>query len=216
MTAITLNQDQRLFMLDSGDGFSCLGFDVVFKRLRQYAEMLGLAEPKYAEIGTKNQLEQYLKAEQAYISTKPTETLFDPGTPVAVRAYLEAYRRAGGSVRLFLGDPATGRDWLEENDVYGTIGRSMGPIKVPLLIEKGECGGGAILTANILRIVDGRSRKEVYRHASYQEPRFKLVATNIRTHPIGVQVDGKPHARFKTSAQADNWIAFMRGERMKP
>ena len=60
-------------------------------------------------------------------------------------------------VRLFLGDPETGRDWGEENDVTGYVGRSTGPSKVPLLLAtRRSMGGGAILVDCVLRmLVDG-------------------------------------------------------------
>ena len=56
-------------------------------------------------------------------------------------------------LHISLGDTATGLDWLEENDVCGYVGRSMGPIKVPLLIaNRRSLGGGAILDHCIVRI----------------------------------------------------------------
>ena len=52
-------------------------------------------------------------------------------------------------VRISLGetaDPNIGFDWLEEFESYGYIGRSMGPIKVPLLVANTRSlGGGSIL-----------------------------------------------------------------------
>jgi hypothetical protein len=214
MSTVTINESQRLFVIPSGGGYSCLGFDVVFKRLRQYAEMLGLAQPYPTEVGKMEQYQQYLQAERAYIASNPTETLYDPETPVKVRALLEAYRKSGDRVRLYLGDPRTGRAWLEEHDVLGRIDRSMGPIKVPLLVEAGEHGGGAILTECIVRILDARSKAEVYRHPTYHEPELALRRCTQKTHPYEVLADGAVHARFKTQAKAQAWVDFMQGRRM--
>jgi hypothetical protein len=215
MSTITINASQRLFVLPSGRGLSCLGFDVTFKRLRQFAELLGLATPKEADIGTLAQYHQYEEAQRAYIATKPTATLFEPGTPLKVQALLESYRQAGDRVRLFFGDTETGRDWLEEYDVLGTVGRSMGPLRVPLLIARArDNGGGAISTACILRMVDSRSKVEVYRHPSYQAPEFKLQPSTQKGYSSAVAVNGSVHANFKSAAKAEKWIAFMQGTRM--
>lgn len=129
MSAVTLNAEQRLFVLPQSGGYSCLGFDVVFKRLVQFAKLLGRALPNPEGIGKLEQYQEYRLAEKAYIATNPKETLYDPDTPLAVQSCLESYRKSRAPVRLFFGNPDTGKEWLEENDVYGTIGRSMGPSK---------------------------------------------------------------------------------------
>ena len=52
--------------------------------------------------------------------------------------------KAAGSLLMEepLGAKVLGRDWLEEYDTCGYIGRSTGSIKVPLLIhDKRSCGG---------------------------------------------------------------------------
>ncbi|KWT98083.1 MULTISPECIES: hypothetical protein [unclassified Variovorax] len=217
MSTITINASQRLFVLPSGRGFSCLGFDVTFKRLRQFASLLGLASPNEADIGTLAQYQLYEAAQSAYIATKPTTTLFDPDTPVKVQAVLEAYRQHGGRLRLFMGDALTGRDWLEEHDVIGTVGRSMGPIRAPLLISRRNShGGGAILTACIVRIIDVASKQELYRHPAYRVPNLVRHASKEPGYAASVSVDGELQASFKSDAKADKWIAFMQGHRMTP
>lgn len=214
MSNMTINADQRLFVLRSGDGFSCLGFDVVFKRLKQYAQLLRRPLPEPADIGTPAQYQQYLEAESAYIATRPTQTFFDADTPLVVQALLEAYRKSGAPVRVFLGDAQTGRDWMEEHDVVGTIGRSMGPIKIPLLVPKGEDGGCGLLTANIVRLVDIGSLREVYRHPSYHLPDFNIVPeTQEKGFVEAVVVRGAVHARFRKAGQAAKWVQFMQGQR---
>ena len=215
MSTVTLNADQRLFVIKSGDGFSCLGFDVVFKRLMQYASILKLNKPEASQVGTMEQYSQYLKAESAYIDSKPTQTLYDPETPDKVQSILERYRESGRTLRVFLGDAKTGRDWMEENDVLGKIGRSWGPIKVALLVPKGEDGGGALLTACIVRIVDANSKVELYRHPQYHQPSLTLHTGTEPKLPFEVHADGKVHARFKNEDKREQWLSFMRGESMR-
>jgi hypothetical protein len=214
MNAVTINDTQRLFVLKSTGGYSCLGFDVVFKRLSQYANALGRALPSITGIGKIEQYQEYLVAESAYIATNPKNTFFDADTPAQVQSCLEFYRISKVPVRLFYGNAETGKDWLEENDVYGTIGRSMGPIKVPLLIAKGAAGGGAILTTRILRIVDGATNQEVYRHSNYQAPVFTSQKSDVSGYQQEVLADGVVVARFKDEAKANAWTAFMQGIRM--
>jgi hypothetical protein len=140
-------------------------------------------------------------------------TAFDEGTPLVVQALLEDYRSRGRSIRLFFGDPESGLDWLEENDVQGSISRSCGPRKVPLLIRKGESGGPAILTRNIVRALDGATGQEVYRHPKYQEPKFQVRPSEDSKLPFAVHLEGGPvQARFSTLAQAKGWIEFMQGK----
>lgn len=56
-------------------------------------------------------------------------------------------------IKLCYGDLKTGQDWKEEFDVLGTIGRSTGSIKIPLLIHNTRAfGGGAIPTDCIVKI----------------------------------------------------------------
>jgi hypothetical protein len=47
---------------------------------------------------------------------------------------LEKARLNRTRLHISLGDVATGRDWLEEFECFGFIGRSMGPTKVPLIL----------------------------------------------------------------------------------
>jgi hypothetical protein len=146
----------------------------------------------------------------------PSGTYYRKGTDPKVIQVLEEARQSGKKVRLFYGDPDTGKLWHEEYDVCGTIGRSMGPLKVPLLIEGNASGGGSILQENIMRIIV--DHQQLYRHPKYREPKYEV---NYNANPVGdpplrweVYVDGTLHARFGTSKKADRWIAFMRGQRM--
>jgi hypothetical protein len=146
---------------------------------------------------------------------EPSGTYYRDTTPREVINALELARKSGARVRLFLGDKETGRDWCEEYDVTGTIGRSTGPVKIPLLIaSRRSHGGGAILTDCIIRLlIDGR---EVYRHPKYHAPEFvtRLIDPPSDGYAACVLANGKECAQFKTLAAAFRWVAFMRGERM--
>jgi hypothetical protein len=225
MMNVTLNSDQRLYIIPCGTGCSCLGFDVVYDTLLTLREKLVTHLKKTgrepapvleAEIGTLDQYKQY----QGWWDLAAKEkvklgTWFKRTTPPHVRRILETYRETGKWLRLFYGDASTGRDWLEENDVLGRIGRSMGPQKVPLLVEPGECGGCAILDDCIVRILDVATGRELYRHPQYHYGTMEIHAATCRegyTH--GVWVNGQNHANFRSLETAAHWIAFMTGHSM--
>jgi hypothetical protein len=220
MMSITISEDQRLFVIPAGDGYTCAGFDYVFKQLKTLSQKLfkfnidvGIVSDD--EIGTKDQYHQYCAA-ISLIGNRDLGTWFDHDTPSRVRSILESYRRSGDSLRIFYGDRNTGRDWMEENDVVGRVGRSCGAMKIPLLISDGESGGPGILDACIVRICDVKSRQEIYRHPKYHQGVLDIRSADCGppyTH--GVWVDDSNHANFRSFGQAAQFVAFMTGHCME-
>lgn len=211
---VTLNHEQRLFVIPTGDGYSCLGFNRCFDETSQLAERLGEPPPREDQRG---KIEQYLKYQDLLSKAREIAlgTWFHRNTPKAISDILESARKSGSRLRLFYGDTQTGRDWLEEHDVIGTIGRSTGALKVPLLIASSRSmGGGPILDHCIVRIIDVEdTRRELYRHPRYVTPSFDLCHGSMIDAPWVAVHGGRIHARFKTEKRAQRWIAFMRGER---
>lgn len=217
---ITINAEQRLFVIHGEGGYSCHGFENVFKTLHALAEKVArfgidVGEVRKDGIGTSAQYDQYRKA-WALTSELDLGTWFDPDTPKPVCSILERYRKSGDMLRIFYGNSETGRDWMQENDVVGYIGRSLGPQKIPLLIADGERGGPGILDHCIVRIIDVDSRKELYRHPRYHHGDMEIrPATCGKPYTHGVWVDGKNHANFRSYGTAAQWVAFMTGECME-
>ena len=151
-------------------------------------------------------------------------TEFHKDTPEEVKRILQEYCHTDKRLRLFYGDTQTGRDWGEENYAVGYVGNSMGPSKIPLLIaNKRSMGGGGILDNCIVRMIDAGSKREVYRHPLYNQPKYTvgdcpamigkvIMCDEGYTH--GVYANGENVANFKSEIKARNWIAFMCGERM--
>lgn len=50
--SITLNQSQRLFVISTGGGYSCLGFDVLFKKLKAMSSLLNLDSLKSPKLAS--------------------------------------------------------------------------------------------------------------------------------------------------------------------
>lgn len=143
-------------------------------------------------------------------------TAYHAETPQAVINLLENSRQSGTRLRVFYGDTATGRDWLEENDVCGRVGRSTGTIKIPLLIKSSlSTGGSALLDNCIVKIMIGKN--VVYQHPAYNQPKFVL-REKLSNGRVAVQTQfgnlREICARFDTQTQAQRYIDFMTGKRM--
>lgn len=217
---VTLNPDQRLYVIPCGDGYTCLGFDNARGHADQIAARLQRPDLAFAP-GDHGALDGYAKYQAAIAawgrSPLTQQTYFDPGTePKAARA-LERCRRDRRKVRLVLGDTATGRSWLEEHDVVGRIGRSTGTMKVPLLVEPDEDGGTAILTNCLLRLIAWDSGRDLYRHPAYRVPDLAIQRAPEQTDlPWQVLHDGTVVACFSDIGKAGAYLAFMCGETVEP
>jgi len=217
---VTLNAEQRLYVIPCGDGYSCLGFDnarghadQIATRLKQ--PLLGFAPGDHGSLAG---YAKYQAAIDAWGRSPLTrQTYFDPGTdPTAARA-LETCRRDGRKVRLVQGETATGRCWLDEHDVVGRIGRSAGTLKVPLLIEPDADGGTAILTGCLLRVIDWETGEDLYRHPAYRLPDLSIRRAPEPTDlPWQVLRDASVEACFSDIGKAGGYLAFMCGETVEP
>ena len=232
VNGLALNEEQRLYVIDNGYGFSCFGFDNCFQEAQQLAQVMNMTGPTPDMLGTRECYTLNKSLHAAFVTHPASKkTWYRAGTPKKVAAILEAARSSfsdnrhqGTILRLFYGDPETGRDWCEEFESTGFIGRSMGPMRVPLIMEpllddvrditSSNCGG-SINTANILRIIDVRRAEEVYRAKNYVLPQFAIeVKEGAATHPVVVTRENKPVSAFENHEQAAQWIAFMQGFRV--
>lgn len=143
-------------------------------------------------------------------------TQFHADTPQEVKNILRDYCHTGKRLRLFFGDTQTGRDWAEEKEVIGTVGNSTGndDCKIPILLaNRRSMGGGAILDHCIVRIIDTKSKRELWRHAHYRQAEYRVVPANEKGE-YSVFANTELIANFDNKQSALNWIQFMRGERM--
>jgi hypothetical protein len=150
----------------------------------------------------------------------PDGTCFDYLTPQAVVGVLEDARINHRRLRIFLGDTVTGKSWNEENDVVGYIGRSMGQIKVPLLLSNNRSsGGGSLLDNCIIKIVDVQTHCTVYKHERFHQSEFVPVhESDMPEYHAGVMEISKSartlYARCKSIKSAERLAEFMNGTRM--
>lgn len=106
----------------------------------------------------------------------PKGTFYHKDTPQKVKDILDRFMHS--SERLFLdtGDTTTGQSWGECYDIQGTLGRTMGPLKSPILLANSRShGGGIILDHCIVRIkFTGKNGLELYKHPNYQPPKVEF------------------------------------------
>lgn len=232
MSGVTINAKQGLFVIPSGKGYTCFGFDNLLKELKQLAVWLGIAPPQDSERGTLEQYQQYRTAIDAVAKRGGiSETWFSADTPMAVRQVLDDARKSERRVRIFCGD-IDGRSWLEEFETVGRIGRSTGLMKIPLLIASSRSrGGGHVLDSHIVRIQDVATKRDLYRLPAFHVPLMRLEATrkddaHFAEYPWSVKVARRDlsldrqivwdtHARFKSEEKAQRWIDFMHGKAMR-
>lgn len=138
---------------------------------------------------------------------------FDKDTPDrVVRILLDMMNTSPKQrIRIFLGDRKTGKDWCQEWDTMGYVGKSTGKIKIPLLVNNSRSwGGGGISTGSIVRITI--DKRDVYRHPKYHIGKIELKPSPFPSVPYGVWIDGVNHANFKTAEKARKWADFIQGK----
>lgn len=223
MSNITINAEQRLFVIKTGDGYTTHGFDRLFEQASQL--LSALAKKIKGSLGVdvieseKGTLKQYDIYKQLLKIAENYElgTWYKAATPTKVKTILEQYRKSGETLRVFYGDKVTGRDWMEENDTIGTIGRSTGILKIPLIVPLNDFGGPSLLDDCVVRIIDVASNKEIYRQPNYHQEAMVIVPTEKadlivgEDLPFGVDIGESLHARFNTYNEAAAWISFMSG-----
>ena len=124
---------------------------------------------------------------------------------------LETCRISKKRVRLFYGKD--GKSWNEEDDTIGSVGRSTGKNKIPLLIKSiRSMGGGSILDDCIYRIdtKDGKGKiVTVYQSDDIKADNF--IATDIGT--VYNETTDTLYARCKNADSGKRLADFMNGKR---
>jgi hypothetical protein len=134
---------------------------------------------------------------------------FHADTPKQVQDILTHLNMSKERVRLYYGDPVTGKSWLDEHDIYGTIGRSTGNVKVPLLIYDSRSISGAHILDHCIIRIDTKYRT-LYKHPNFHTCEFAQHDNDVYTVHNGIEMI---HARLDSSASATRYIAWLTGKR---
>jgi hypothetical protein len=143
-------------------------------------------------------------------------TSYQSDTSEAVANALEKVRFAHTLVRLFRGDVKTGRSWGDDFMTCGRVSRSCGSIKIPILINNSRSTGGPGILDHCILAIMTSPNCFLYKHPTFSPGEF-IECEGVDNRPFGVKNGkGESIANFKTEAKRARWIAFMKGERMRP
>ena len=133
---------------------------------------------------------------------------------------LKKYENYPRRVRIWYGDRQTGESWNDEYDVTGTIGRTNGQIKIPIILNnKRSLGGPALLVGSIIRVDDIEGKKTLWKVSGFHvSPMEIILFPEQKDYPYAVMQNEDNGVRvnvanFKTENQAQRWIDFMNGKR---
>lgn len=209
-----------MFVLREHGGCSCLGFEVVRDRTRQYAALLGESLPDPLPYATLDALRLFEDIEMRLARSPIARhlTIYDPNTPEQLVTILERVRLSRTRIRLFYGDAQTGRDWNEENDVEGYLARTLGPIHCPILLKTNSSTGGVIiLSASIVKLAATATKQTLWQHPAYHTLSFTISETPrsspySRDWPVEVLRAGQTWARFRNRSKAEKFIRRITGQ----
>jgi hypothetical protein len=133
----------------------------------------------------------------------PDSTYYEEETPDELIGVLERARVNKTRLKIYLGDNVTGKDWMEEDSKMGKIGRSMGPIKIPLLIKTvASHGGGALLTGSIVKLATSPGGIVLYQHPKYYQPKMEIVEDGDGKYSHVILIDGDVYSRHESLVSA--------------
>lgn len=148
-----------------------------------------------------------------------TKTFHKYLTPKKLRLLIESLIKGDKEevkVRIFYGDPYTGEDWCEENDVAGVIRRTNGFLKVPILIASDkDCGGPAILEDSIIKVVEVATGKILWKSSNYITPELIIIQSKNKNDLYDVNrivADKEINlASFNDYGTAASYVAYITG-----
>lgn len=138
-------------------------------------------------------------------------TAFEYRTPEAVCTVLNEAMKTRRRIKVFYGDKVTGRDWLESYDTTGTVGRSGGTFKIPLLIKtKKSHGGSALLDNCIVKIKDQATKDILYQHSRYKAPKIEIKPSDLPEYECATYVNGTIFGRHPSLRSAQMLAAKLK------
>jgi hypothetical protein len=138
-------------------------------------------------------------------------TAYHIDTPIRVIEILEKARQNRTRIRIWYGK--NGHCWNDEFGTIGTVGRSTGQYKIPLLIKnRRSIGGAAILDDCIVRIDVNYGRGKIVTVYTDDSIKFdKFISTDLGN--VYNETKDKLYARCKNGDSGKRLADFMNGKR---
>ena len=137
-------------------------------------------------------------------------TCYHMDTPEDLIIILEGLIGTRTKVKIYLGHALTGECWPEEHDSIGTIGRSTGWIKIPLLVPERSYGGPALMDNHILKIVSYPERRPIYQHPNFKQPTVEIRPVKNEKFPFETWYNGSIHGGHTSKLSAQICAAKLR------
>jgi hypothetical protein len=96
-------------------------------------------------------------------------TYYKKTLPDQIIKVLEECRLNQIRIKLCYGNTKTGRDWQEQYNTCGTIGRSTGICKIPILVHNSRSLGGGAISDSVVRIETTTGKQVLYSHPLYHK-----------------------------------------------
>ena len=128
---------------------------------------------------------------------------FSEETPLELCNLINQLHGSNKRVKIFNGNKETGKTWNEEHDNTGYIGRSTGPIHIPLLVyNKMSRGGQGLLDDSILAVMETTGSKNfLYKHPKLQLPTIEIIEKDGKYNTI---INGELYGVHETLKEAQN------------
>lgn len=136
------------------------------------------------------------------------EFFFEEGTDEQVANVVNRMYQTKKRYKVYFGCVDTGKVYAEEYDTIGTVGKSTGQIKIPLMItRKGNMGGGALLPSLIVAVREMDTNYFIYKHSKFVEPTVEIKENtspdpSLKEYKFETYFNGELHGRHKSLRSA--------------
>lgn len=210
--SLRIDRKHSLYIRQRGHNVEAYTFDDVFLTTNALAGQLGVPTraAERSKVGTLEAFGNYLDLLALAGAANDGDMWFHSTTLPPVRRALRQARVCRRKVRMYYGDPYTGRDSLHTRDIIGWVGAGGVPHKRPMLLAAANHRTGVpIPDSAIVRIQDIDGFCDLYRHPQYSLPQLTIVP--LLDGSARVLVDGGLHVDFRGDAQAKRWVQFLHG-----
>lgn len=211
---LRIDRRERLYIERRGHSVDAISFEDVLDITNALAGRLRLPSLAISssELGSVDAYRRYRLLLTKAAGKLPTdESWYHPRTPAQARQALETARIARYRVRLYYGDPATGRDAMEIVNTVGYIGRRGHDLPLPVLLaQPGDRHGTRIHSAALVRVAALDHHVDLWQHPRYHLPR--LDCAPLLDGQARVVIDGTLDVDFNNDREATKYLRFVRGE----